>query len=134
MARVIFVSNRLPVVLRSEKNRLVPTPRAGGTAHDSQPVLLPAARRRRMPGAKIGFFLHIPFPAAEVFRTLPWRHHLLEGILGADLVAFHTIAYRNHFAAAVRRLLGVGNSGDTIRVGGLDGAPGGFPMGIYDAQ
>jgi trehalose 6-phosphate synthase/phosphatase len=98
--------------------------------HDYQLLLLPALLRRRLSGTKIGFFLHIPFPAAEVFRTLPWRHELLEGMLGSDLVGFHTIAYKNHFAAAVRRLLGVGNSGDAIRVAGREIRLGVFPMGI----
>jgi trehalose 6-phosphate synthase/phosphatase len=102
--------------------------------HDYQLLLVPALLRRRLPGTKIGFFLHIPFPAAEVFRTLPWRHDLLEGMLGSDLVGFHTIAYKNHFAAAVRRLLGVGNSGDVIRVGGRDVRLGVFPMGIDAAH
>jgi trehalose 6-phosphate synthase/phosphatase len=102
--------------------------------HDYQLLLLPALLRRRIPGAKIGFFLHIPFPAAEVFRTLPWREPLLEGMLGSDLVGFHTIAYKNHFAAAVRRLLGVGNSGDAIRVPGREIRLGVFPMGIDAAH
>ncbi|MGH7439550.1 MAG: bifunctional alpha,alpha-trehalose-phosphate synthase (UDP-forming)/trehalose-phosphatase, partial [Polyangiaceae bacterium] len=102
--------------------------------HDYQLLLVPAALRRRLPGARIGFFLHIPFPAAEVFRTLPWRQNLLEGMLGSDLVGFHTIAYKNHFAAAVRRLLGVGNSGDVIRVGAREVRLGVFPMGIDAAH
>src|SRR5580658_1328 len=98
--------------------------------HDYQLLLLPALLRRRLPGTKIGFFLHIPFPAAEVFRTLPWREPLLEGMLGSDLIGFHTIAYRNHFAAAVRRLLGTGNTGDGIRIDGREVRLGVFPMGI----
>jgi trehalose 6-phosphate synthase/phosphatase len=102
--------------------------------HDYQLLLLPALLRRRLPGTKIGFFLHIPFPAAEVFRTLPWRNELLEGMLGSDLVGFHTLAYKNHFAAAVRRLVGVGNSGDAIRVGGREVRLGAFPMGIDAAH
>jgi trehalose 6-phosphate synthase/phosphatase len=102
--------------------------------HDYQLLLLPALLRRRLPGTKIGFFLHIPFPAAEVFRTLPWRQELLEGMLGSDLVGFHTLAYKNHFAAAVRRLVGAGNSGDAIRVSGRDVRLGVFPMGIDAAH
>ncbi len=102
--------------------------------HDYQLLLLPALLRHRLPGTKIGFFLHIPFPAAEVFRTLPWRQELLEGMIGSDLVGFHTIAYKNHFAAAVRRLLGVGNSGDAIRFGTREVRLGVFPMGIEAAH
>src|SRR5690606_26131848 len=53
--------------------------------HDYQLLLLPKLLRERNPGLSIGFFLHIPFPAYEIFRTCPWRTELLEGVLGADL-------------------------------------------------
>jgi trehalose 6-phosphate synthase/phosphatase len=61
--------------------------------HDYQLMLLPALLRERFPHARIGFFLHIPFPSSEVFRILPWRHEILHGVLGADLVGVHTFAY-----------------------------------------
>src|SRR3954469_7329431 len=67
--------------------------------HDYQLLLLPELLRRRLPDARIGFFLHIPFPSEELFRTLPERERLLGGLLGADLVGFHTPAYLRHFAA-----------------------------------
>src|SRR3982750_4894104 len=73
--------------------------------HDYQLMLVPEMIRRRLPDARIGFFLHIPFPAAEVFRILPWRRQILSGLLGADLVGFHTYAYQQHFAAAVAELV-----------------------------
>lgn len=69
-------------------------------------LLLPGMLRERMPEATIGFFLHIPFPSSEVFRLLPWREELLKGLLGADLIGFHTYDYLRHFFATVRRLLG----------------------------
>ncbi len=69
-------------------------------------LLLPGLIRQRMPEATIGFFLHIPFPSSEVFRLLPWREELLENLLGADLIGFHTYDYLRHFLATVRRLLG----------------------------
>lgn len=69
-------------------------------------LLLPGLIRKRMPEATIGFFLHIPFPSSEVFRLLPWREELLENLLGADLIGFHTYDYLRHFLATVRRLLG----------------------------
>ncbi|KKL56041.1 hypothetical protein LCGC14_2249380, partial [marine sediment metagenome] len=53
-----------------------------------------------------GFFMHIPFPSYEIFRLLPWRREILEGLLGADLVGFHTYDYERHFMSCVRRLLG----------------------------
>ncbi|MFO8034716.1 MAG: bifunctional alpha,alpha-trehalose-phosphate synthase (UDP-forming)/trehalose-phosphatase [Candidatus Bipolaricaulota bacterium] len=69
-------------------------------------LLLPGLIRQRLPEATIGFFLHIPFPSSEVFRLLPWREEILENLLGADLIGFHTYDYLRHFFATVRRLLG----------------------------
>ena len=74
--------------------------------HDYQLCLVPAFLRRLIPDAKIGFFLHIPFPSSEVFRILPAREEILEGILGADLVGFHTFSYMRHFSSALIRISG----------------------------
>lgn len=76
--------------------------------HDYQLLLLPQMLRRRLPDATIGFFLHIPFPSFEIFRMLPreWRENLLEGMLGSDLVGFHTNDYVLHFQKSVRMILG----------------------------
>jgi trehalose 6-phosphate synthase/phosphatase len=76
--------------------------------HDYQLCLLPKLIRNKFPEANIGFFLHIPFPSYEIFRLLKrkWREELLNGILGADLVGFHTYDYTQHFLKSVRRLLG----------------------------
>jgi trehalose 6-phosphate synthase/phosphatase len=75
--------------------------------HDYQLLRLPALLRERLPRARIGFFLHIPFPNPEIFFTLPTRAWLVEGMMGADLVGFHTRRYRGHFTAALRRLFGL---------------------------
>ena len=56
--------------------------------HDYQLQLVPAMLRELRPDLRIGFFLHIPFPPAELFQQLPWRRQLLEGLLGADVVGF----------------------------------------------
>jgi trehalose 6-phosphate synthase/phosphatase len=76
--------------------------------HDYQLLLLPGMLRASAPGASIGFFLHIPFPSHELFRLLPspWRRELLAGMLGADLVGFHTFDYTQHFLQCVSRTLG----------------------------
>lgn len=74
--------------------------------HDYQLLLVPGMIREKMPNIKIGFFLHIPFPSYEVFRILPWREEILKGILGADLVGFHTYDYERHFLSSVQRLIG----------------------------
>jgi trehalose 6-phosphate synthase/phosphatase len=75
--------------------------------HDYHLMLLPELVRRALPRARIGFFLHIPFPGIDVFRVLPWRRALIEGILGADVIGFHTIRYVQHFLDAVRQLADV---------------------------
>jgi trehalose 6-phosphate synthase/phosphatase len=76
--------------------------------HDYHLMLLPHMLREVKPAAKIGFFLHIPFPSFEIFRLLPtaWRTEILEGLLGADLIGFHTHDYTQHFLHSVLRVLG----------------------------
>jgi trehalose 6-phosphate synthase/phosphatase len=82
--------------------------------HDYHLMLVPGMLRRRLPEAAIGFFLHIPFPAAEVFRILPWREQVLRGLLGADVVGFHTAEYAHHFRYAASGLLGAEDHGDEL--------------------
>jgi trehalose 6-phosphate synthase/phosphatase len=72
--------------------------------HDYHLLLVPRLVRDFLPDAAIGFFLHVPFPATEVFRTAPWRREILDGLLGADVIGFHTGAYAAHFLDAVRAL------------------------------
>lgn len=76
--------------------------------HDYHLMLLPQMLREHDPDLTIGFFLHIPFPTFELFRLIParWRKAILEGILGADLVGFHTYDYCQHFLQSVLRILG----------------------------
>ena len=74
--------------------------------HDYQLMLLPGMIRKELPNAEVGFFLHIPFPSYELFRLLPWRQEVLEGLVGADLIGFHTYDYVWHFLSSVRQLLG----------------------------
>lgn len=75
--------------------------------HDYHFMLLPQLLRTRLPDAQIGFFLHIPFPSSEVFRTLPVREAMLRGLLGANLIGVHTHDYARHLTIAARRILGV---------------------------
>jgi trehalose 6-phosphate synthase/phosphatase len=102
--------------------------------HDYHLMLLPKLLRERLPKATVGFFLHIPFPSFEIFRLLPWRNQILEGLLGADLVGFHTYDYTDHFLDSVHRLLGheaaMGQITMTDRVVRADA----FPMGINYEQ
>jgi trehalose 6-phosphate synthase/phosphatase len=101
--------------------------------HDYQLMLLPALLRERLPNARIGFFLHIPFPSADVFRVLPWRREVLDGLLGADLVGFHVSAYMRHFVEALQQVVGIGQGVDHVRVGKREVGVGAFPMGV-DAE
>jgi trehalose 6-phosphate synthase len=72
--------------------------------HDYHLLLVPDLLRRAGASQRIGFFLHIPFPAPELFARLPWRSYLLDGLLGASVVSFQTEEYRANFLGACRRL------------------------------
>lgn len=101
--------------------------------HDYQLLLVPEMVKKERPNVSIGFFLHIPFPSFEIFRTFPWRHELLNGMLGADLLGFHTYDYERHFLSSVKRILRLEVNFNEIsyydRIIKVDS----FPMGIdYD--
>ncbi len=98
--------------------------------HDYHLLLAPALLRTRLPEASIGFFLHIPFPAHEVFRLLPWRQEVLEGLLGADLLGFHTYDYVGHFLDSAHAILGRGHAFGEVQVGERAVRVEAFPMGI----
>ena len=98
--------------------------------HDYQLMLLPQMLKRALPTARIGFFLHIPFPSYEVFRLLPWREQILDGILGSDLVGFHTYDYARHFLSAVRRILGAEHQMANVKYANRMIKVDAFPMGI----
>ncbi len=74
--------------------------------HDYQLQLVPAMLRELRPDLRIGFFLHIPFPPAELFQQLPWRRQILEGLLGADLVGFQRPGAAQNFVRLVRQRVG----------------------------
>ena len=98
--------------------------------HDYQLMLLPSMLRERLKTVSIGFFLHIPFPAFEIFRLLPWRHDILEGLLGADLIGFHTYDYVRNFLDSVHRLLGYEPELGQIATGTGMVKVDAFPLGI----
>ena len=83
---------------------------AGDTVWIHDYHLLPLAQllRKEFPDLTIGLFLHIPFPSYELFRLLPtqWQTDLLQGMLGADLIGFHTIDYASHFLRCVEKVVG----------------------------
>ncbi|NIO19762.1 MAG: bifunctional alpha,alpha-trehalose-phosphate synthase (UDP-forming)/trehalose-phosphatase, partial [Candidatus Aenigmarchaeota archaeon] len=98
--------------------------------HDYHLMLAPKLVRERLAEATIGFFHHIPFPSFEIFRLLPWRKEIMEGLLGADLIGFHTNDYVWHFLDSVRRLLGYEHTLNQITVGSRMVKVDAFPMGI----
>jgi trehalose 6-phosphate synthase/phosphatase len=98
--------------------------------HDYQLMLLPGLIREKLPEATIGFFLHIPFPSFEMFRTLPWRNEILSGLLGADLIGFHTYDYARHFLSALTRLLGLDSTLGKLLFEDRTIKTDSFPMGI----
>jgi trehalose 6-phosphate synthase/phosphatase len=96
-------------------------------------MLLPKFIREILPQATIGFFLHTPFPSFELFRLFPWRTPILEGILGADLVGFHTYDYVRYFLDSVHRILGYEHTFGQLTPGNRVVKVDAFPMGIdYD--
>ena len=101
--------------------------------HDYHLMLLPKLIREQFPKVSIGYFKHIPFPSFEIFRLLPWRQELLEGVSGADLIGFHTYDYQRHFMSSVRRLMGYETFFNRIRLDDRIIKTDAFPKGIdYD--
>lgn len=98
--------------------------------HDYQLLLVPQYLREQRPTDKIGFFLHIPFPGAKTFATIPHHHELMVGLAGADLLGFHTTSYVQHFLDCCdQEDLGIVGQGELIlpdRVVRVTD----FPMGI----
>ncbi len=100
--------------------------------HDYHLMLVPAMLRDAAPDLAMGFFLHIPFPPAEVFQLLPppWRTAVLDGVLGADLVGFHIHEYVNNFLRSVTKFLGYRVEGGVVHVGRRKVRVGSFPISV----
>lgn len=98
--------------------------------HDYQLLLLPELLRSKHPDISIAFFQHIPFPSQELFRLIPWRKELLTGMLGADLIGFHTFDDVRHFISAATHLLDLHVDANMIRTQQRAVAVEPFPMGI----
>ena len=98
--------------------------------HDYHLMLLPQMLRDKLPDAAIGFFLHIPFHSSEIFLVLPRREELLEGLLGADLLAFQTHGHLQQFRAALLRVLGMESKIEQVAVGSRPVRLEALPIGI----
>ncbi|HWI44506.1 MAG TPA: trehalose-6-phosphate synthase [Nocardioides sp.] len=90
----------------AEKAADLAAKRATVWVHDYQLQLVPQFLRELRPDLRIGFYLHIPFPPAELFQQLPWRRQILEGLLGADLVGFQLPGAAQNFVRLVRQRVG----------------------------
>lgn len=99
---------------------------------DYQLMLLPAMIRTKYPENRIGFFFHIPFPSFELFRLLPvqWRKELIDGMLGADVIGFHTNDYVEYFLKAAKLVTGYGNKLHYIHLGNRIVKVDSFPISI----
>lgn len=90
-------------------DKVVATYKRGDTVwvHDYHLLLVPKMIRDKIPDVKLGVFLHTAFPSSEVFRCLAKRKELLEGMLGASLIAFQIEEYKQHFLQTCSRILTV---------------------------
>jgi trehalose 6-phosphate synthase/phosphatase len=100
--------------------------------HDYHLMILPSLIRERVPDISIGFFLHIPFPSYEIFRMLhrPSKEKIVQGLLGADLIGFHTYEYVQHFLKTVRMVAGYDSEYRTISLKERTVKADQFPLGI----
>lgn len=98
--------------------------------HDYHLMLLPSLLKDRVPGMKVGWFLHTPFPSSEIYRTLPQREAVLRGVLSADLVGFHTYDYARHFVSACTRIMGLEGTPEGVEDRGSATRVAAFPIGI----
>ncbi|QIW95983.1 hypothetical protein AMS68_001501 [Peltaster fructicola] len=102
--------------------------------HDYHLMLFPAMLREEIANkkknVKIGFFLHTPFPSSEIYRILPVRSTILEGVLHCDLIGFHTYDYARHFLSSCARILGLATTPNGVEFQGKLVSVGAFPIGI----
>ncbi|WP_443938609.1 bifunctional alpha,alpha-trehalose-phosphate synthase (UDP-forming)/trehalose-phosphatase [Pedobacter sp. MW01-1-1] len=97
---------------------------------DYQLLLLPNILRSNLPLSTIGFFQHIPFPSYEIFRLIPWREQLLKGMIGADLIGFHTYDDVRHFLSTATRILSINSSSNVLSHNERQIVVEAFPMSI----
>lgn len=104
--------------------------------HDYHLMLLPAMLREEIERAgkrknvKLGFFLHTPFPSSEIYRILPVRVEILQGVLHCDLIGFHTYDYARHFLSSCARILHLPTTPNGVTFQNKLVTIGAFPIGI----
>jgi len=95
--------------IKNEKNPIV-------LVQDFHFALLPRLIKEKRPDATIGLFWHIPFPNPESFSICPWKKEILDGMLGADIIGFHTQNHCNNFMNTVGRELEALRDMDTFSI------------------
>jgi len=101
--------------------------------HDYHLMLVPKPLRNAKPDCNIGWFLHTPFPSAEIYRTLPWRQEIIESLLHANLLGFHVYDYLRHFLSSCVQLTSLEISAqrvDATSIGGCIVTCATMPVGI----
>lgn len=101
--------------------------------HDYHLMLVPKYLREYLPNANIGFFLHTPFPSAELFRMLPYREEVLQGLLSSNFIGFQVKDYCRHFVTACSQLTSLqvtASCVDALPIGGALVHCGTVPIGI----
>lgn len=93
-------------------------------------MLLPELLREDLPHGRIAHFWHIPWPAMEVLRIMPWARELIRGLLGCDLIGFHVEEYVENFLEGARVLLGAETTESTVRWRGRTVRVEAHPIGI----
>jgi trehalose 6-phosphate synthase len=109
---------------------------ADGTVwvHDYHLLMVARALRTRGHVGPIGVFLHVPFPSRDVIETMPWAREVIDGMLGADLIGFHTEEWATNFESAARALVGASGVGRRLVHRGGDSTIGTFPIAIDAAS
>ncbi len=100
--------------------------------HDFHLALVPRMLRSLRPSARIATFWHIPFPPPAVFGVLPWAREIINGLLGSDLIGFHTAEYADHFLGCARALTGADvafSRGEVVQHGRRTRVSN-FPLGV----
>ncbi|MCI0632130.1 MAG: trehalose-6-phosphate synthase [Phycisphaerales bacterium] len=98
--------------------------------HDYHLQLVPRMIREARPKARIGFFMHIPFPPEELFAWLPWRTSIVRGLLGADVIGFQTAENAQNFSRLARRYAGAEGTDSELQSEGRRIRVGAFPISI----
>jgi trehalose-6-phosphate synthase len=98
--------------------------------HDYHLQLVPVMLRDRRPDLRIGFFLHTPCPSATLMAHLPWRHHVIEGLLGADVLGFQTPRCVDNFRRVARRYVELRGRGRQVEFEGRTVVVGAFPISV----